>query len=155
MFCINTCKVYYVLSSTTMLEFHTADEKQRFENYGAIGNIIRRRLQAYDGMEKISERTAWKGRGAQDGHLEEVFAGPLFKLAPRAPSGPQPKCLCVVSLHPTGRQWKTPQGFFTFRQIFCWTKENGKGTEEEQEGHSQAAAAGSPSKFLLGTKEPC
>lgn len=52
------CKVYYVLSSTTMLEFHTADEKQRFENYGAIGNIIWRRLQAYDGMEQISERTA-------------------------------------------------------------------------------------------------
>lgn len=91
-------------------------------------------------------------RGAQDGHLEEVFAGPLFKLAPRSPSGPQPKCLCVVSLHPTGRQWKTPQGFFTFRQIFCWTKENGKGTEEEQEGHSQAAAAGTPQRFFLGPR---
>lgn len=55
---ISTCKIHYILAITTMLEFHIADEKQRFENYGAIGNIIRRRQQAYDGMEQISERTA-------------------------------------------------------------------------------------------------
>lgn len=94
------------------------------ENCGSISNRVQRRVFWTDFRDD-----SMRGQKILRWTSGKVFFPPLFKLAAWSPPGPQPGCLCVVLLHPAGRQWKTPQGLFTLFNVFRETRKNAKGTE--------------------------
>lgn len=154
MFCMNTCKVHYVLSSTTMLEFHTADEKQRFENYGAIGNIIRRRLQAW-------LMTAWKRfqRGQHERAEEpKMDIWKKFSLVPssnwhRGPRQDHGPSACVwfhyIQQVANGKRLRA---FSLLGKYFAGQKRTARGQKRSRKVIVKLQLLGAPQSFFLGPR---